>query len=285
MKVKYKKSLSIIISILLHLLLLIGIVPVLKQEKNYLPTMSKGYTVELVQQKPGTQILQTATTVTSAPAGSQDRLVAVKADINFKDYTEELAREAALKAEKAKQAAQKAKEEQAKRLAKQVQEAKAKMAQQKALKAATAAVTLTQAQQGVQKQLAAPNKSLIIRASAPIADNSKPGAGNAVDSSTNGTGQDSGAFDFRIIEYGRQAAYAINQNIVIPNQYRYTHVTYRAFVTLDRNMQFQTMEMIKSTGVKEIDDNIARALQQTVYPPLPPGANWTQFHNIDFTIH
>ena len=121
-----------------------------------------------------------------------------------------------------------------------------------------------------------------IAASAPTGDT--VGDGGETNSSTDGDGNQSGAFDFRVIEYGRDAAYAINQNIVIPEAYKYTHVTYRAYVILDHNMQFQQMKMIKSTGNAQFDANIARALSQTVYPPLPQGADWHQFHNIDFTI-
>ena len=127
------------------------------------------------------------------------------------------------------------------------------------------------------------NQALIM-ASAPTGTSNQIGDGGQTNSSTNGTGTRAGKFDFRIIEYGRDAAYAINQNIVVPSAYQNIPVKYRAFVTLDQNMQFESMHLVLSTGSSEFDRNIASALRQTVYPPLPPNADWQQFHNIDFTI-
>lgn len=126
---------------------------------------------------------------------------------------------------------------------------------------------------------------IIAPASSPVPTINQPGSGSQIDSSTDGSGTNAGVFDVRLIEYGEEAAYAINQNIVVPNGYQYVHVTYRAFVVLDHNMVFQNMQVVKSTGNKEYDKNIAKALRETIYPPLPPGASWSDFHNIDFTIH
>jgi TonB family protein len=111
------------------------------------------------------------------------------------------------------------------------------------------------------------------------------GTSQLFDSSSNGTGQESAPFDLRLIEYGQQAAAAIRANIVQPKPYQNQYIKFRAFVTLDKNMQFQKVQIIKSTGNSEFDANIVQALRQTIYPPLPSGADWRAYHEIDFTIN
>ncbi|MDQ5921463.1 MAG: TonB terminal [Pseudomonadota bacterium] len=322
-----KKSLtlilSVIISILLHFLVIVFMLKEVGHD-HYLPTSTKGYTVDIVRTPINNQDADKLDGVANknnvvkfdnnaANAISSDKEASAKFDrdktkaqVNFKNDSKIKVDAKANKAAKNNNLMQKnlrqnhlnqnhldnlhnSKNKYRNRL----DEVKYNHNLQKSVTSQRSLITPSN--NTTKKTLAAADyvdsnnisqqKDLIVAASAPIVDKSKLGAGDSVDSSTNGDGTQSSGFDFRVIEYGREAAYAINQNIVVPDQYRYTHVSYRAFIMLDRNMQFQDMQLIKSTGNPEFDDNIARALRQTVYPPLPDGADWNRFHNIDFTIH
>lgn len=305
MKAKHKRIIGTVVSILVHSLLALFFIRVFDQDR-YRPTSTKGYTIDLIKEEaqPNPQKTspdQTPMTSGGANSGNPDQILNTKEQINFKDNSEELAKQAAAKAAAAKEALLKKESREAK--LKEEREARRKAAleakkdiqsKEKALKEAqqqaqqvkdTIPAPKTPDQLGQEKNDTPPKQIIVPHASAPTTAENTPGSGDAENSSTNGDGNQSAEFDFRVIEYGREAAYAINQNIVIPDAYKYTHVTYRAFVTLDRNMQFQKMQMVQSTGNAEFDSNIAKALQQTVYPPLPSGANWNQYKNIDFTIH
>ena len=291
---KLKKRRGIIFSILLHLLLLIGAFHTFDQDRA-LPTSTVGYQVDLVHTEDTTPPPSPATPPVTPPVANPKSVAAAstldsKADVNLKSQDakkktltpEELEKqrlaEAKAKAEKEalrKQRADARKEREAARAEQRQMQREAQQAKQ------ATPVNKTPARDGV----AMTNKNQTqIAASAPTGAPNQVGDGGETNSSTDGDGTQAGAFDFRVIEYGRDAAYAINQNIVIPPAYQNTHVTYRAFVILDHNMQFQSMQMVKSTGVPEFDTNIAKALRETVYPPLPTGADWHEFHNIDFTI-
>lgn len=278
-KRSYKNVIGIIASILLHLLLLILVFRIFDRDRyQYQPTSTKGYTVELVKQAP--QLGADAGSKANGGALAHLSRRANTAQINLKDSSSESNKSS--KKLKAKVNPVTANHQRVSH--KGIAALKVNAVAVKTQSTTTKSQDIHQTGQIRQASMRTP-KQLIVAASAPIIDYTKPGAGGAVDSSTNGEGTQSGTFDLRVIEYGRAAAYAINQNIVIPKDYRYASVSYRAFVTLDKNMQFQQMQLVKSTGNQEFDDNIARALRQTIYPPLPNGAAWERFHNIDFTIH
>jgi hypothetical protein len=277
---KIKNNLGVIFSVLLHLLLLLSAVRIFDRDRydmnEYQRTQTKGYTVQLVQQPnqpvspPPSQVVPNTN-----PGGSPDKILNTKEQINFKDNSEELAKEALAKAaaEKAKEAAKLAKEKEHKEEhEKRLAEIKKERAIEKSLP-----------DKG--EKIAQVKKEVIVAASAPIVDYTKEGAGDKIDASTDGNGTKTAAFDLRRVEYGRAAAYAIRQNIVPPPGYEGTVLPYRAFVTLDENMQFVKMQVVQSTGDPQFDINIAKALRETIYPPLPPGADWHYYHNIDFTIH
>ncbi|MBP9742553.1 MAG: TonB C-terminal domain-containing protein [Burkholderiales bacterium] len=270
-----KKLIGIIVSLLLHLLLVILMFHIFDRDRyQYRPNSTRGYTVELV--KP--QLRATAGSMADNSDLVHVRGQAHVAQVNLKDSSFELTKSSKkLKANPLITNHQKVSH-------KGISALKVNAVAVKPQSTTTKSQDIHQTGEIRQITTHIP-KQLIVAASAPILDYTKPGSGDAIDSSTNGEGTQSGAFDLRVIEYGREAAYAINQNIVVPKDYRYTSVSYRAFVTLDKNMQFQQMQLVKSTGNQEFDDNIARALRQTVYPPLPNGAAWERFHNIDFTIH
>ena len=284
---------GVIISVLFHLLLLLFAIRMFdrdrfdnEQYKQYQKTQTRGYTVQLVQQPPQSPPpVKTIPIVANTNAGgSPDEIMNTKEQINFKDNSEELAKEAAAKAA-AKAAEAKAKE--AARLAREKarEEARARRAAEEAARIAKGEKAIPQSLPKPGEHVPKPQKELIVAASAPIVDYTRQGAGDSIDASTNGSGNKSAAFDLRRVEYGRAAAYAIRQNIVTPPGYEGTSLPYRAFVTLDQNMQFVKMQLIQSTGDAQFDANIAKALRDTVYPPLPPGADWNVYHNIDFTIH
>lgn len=292
---KLKKRRGIIFSILLHLLLLIGAFHTFDQDRA-LPTSTIGYQVDLVHTEDVAPPPSPATPAVKPQVANSNPIAAVastldsKADVNLKAQDAkkktltpeqlEQQRLAEAKAKAQQQALRKQRTEarQAREEARAMQRQIERQAQQ--AKQPTQ-VNKTPTQEGVTMT----NKNQAqIAASAPTGAPNQVGDGGETNSSTDGDGTQASAFDFRVIEYGRDAAYAINQNIVIPPAYQNTHVTYRAFVVLDRNMQFQSMHMVKSTGIPEFDTNIAKALRETVYPPLPNGANWHEFHNIDFTI-
>lgn len=299
MTINIRKRLGIAVSILLHLILLLFCIRMFDQDRyQFQPTQTRGYTVQLVQQPkqipPPSPSATTPMTDNPNGGGGADKILNTKEQINFKDNSEELAKEAAAKlaakaaADKAKEAARLAKEEARKRQREIERARRLALEAQRAQSAAAAQGEKPPVPQSIPREgqhISKQQKQLIVAASAPIIDYTQQGAGDKINASTDGNGNQVGQFDLRRIEYGRAAAAAIRQNIVAPPGFEGTSLPYRAFIELDQNMQFVRMELVQSTGNPEFDANIAKALRETIYPPLPPGADWRMYHNIDFTIH
>ncbi len=281
LKSKIKKKIGLAASILLHLLLLAGTIRTLDQDR-YRPTSTKGYQVELMHIEDNSPAAATITPNIIKMNATDTSTAKVKsADINLKTDIKKSATTVI------KHSAKKhpTKQEITKPVLSITKTMNDTVIPKPTASSVNSVAPATTPKEPNQQGVAMTNKNQEqIIASAPTGSPNTVGQGDNINSSTDGNGTQNGTFDFRVIEYGRDAADVIKQNIVIPNGYQYTHVTYRAFVILDKNMQFQSMQLVKSTGISEYDANIAKALQQTVYPPLPSGADWQQFHNIDFTI-
>lgn len=265
-----KNNFGLMLSVILHIVLLLLVFFIFDNDrydmKEYEKTQTKGYTVQLVD-APNNQV--TSGAVQKSANNAVDSNKVTKKDVNFKDNSNGKSKDKTLKT-----ANDRSKE------AKRIFKAKGGKHHQPIPKAEKKLMPIKG-----QKQDTKIDKRVIVEASAPIVDYSKKGSGDIIDASTDGDGTKNGIFDLRRVEYGQKVAYAIRQNIVPPLGYNGTVLPYRAYVVLDENMQFVKMEVIKSTGDQQFDINIAKALRETIYPPLPSGADWRYYHNIDFTIH
>ncbi len=265
-----KNNLGLILSVILHILLLLLAFFVFDRDrydmKEYQKTQTKGYTVQLVD-APNNQV--TPGSQQTSANNAVDSTKATKEDVNFKDSSNGKSKAKTLKGAngRSKETGRTSKEKGG-----------------KYHKPAPRAEKELMPIKG-QKQATKIDKRVIVEASAPIVDYTKEGSGDRIDASTDGDGTKNGIFDLRRVEYGQKVAYAIRQNIVPPPGYNGTVLPYRAYVILDENMQFVKMEVVQSTGDQQFDINIAKALRETIYPPLPSGADWRYYHNIDFTIH
>jgi hypothetical protein len=279
---KLKKLFGIFVSIVIHVLIIFLILHsrYIKDIIKYQPTATKGYTLELTPNKGSTgtnSFIQNAT-ITTHPAGSLDRLPNNVQEINFIHHSSQISHSNLHQAVPSKIYHYNKQKPQLLHNKKIVMKQKViHFTNNKTYRSLNKIV-----HHGIQKTFV-PIENAIIVTSKPNSTD-QIGAGDNFNSSTNGSGNESGEFDFRIIQYGRQTALAITQNIVTPENYRYTPITYRAFIRLNHNMQFEYMQLIKSTGDRQYDNNISHALRQTIYPPLPPNADWNRYHNIDFRI-
>ena len=269
---RIKNNFGLIFSVLLHLFLLLLAFFIFDRDrydmKQYQKTQTKGYTVQLMKAPDSTSPPQSQ--AISPNSTSKDSLVTNhEEDINLKNTSKDKGKIKKLAAKKAKEKS---------KLANSGDKGNA------IYKTKTIGDTKVP-DQAKGDQIEKLHKEVIVQASAPIVDYSKEGSGDRIDASTDGTGNQSSVFDLRRVEYGRAVAAAIRQNIVPPPGYNGTVLPYRAYVILDENMQFVKMEVVQSTGDQQFDINIAKALRQTIYPPLPDGADWRYYHNIDFTIH
>lgn len=234
------------------------------------PTSTIGYQVELVH----TEDTKSQEPQSPTPPNEKPTIEAPKveqADVKIKQTTPS-------KAIAKKQVTPKPEKQKA-----QIVETKKVKAQKEKAKTPTQINTADHNQDGV--IMTDKNQDNIVSSAPKAQDNNQQvGDGGTVNSSTNGMGTQSGTFDFRVIQYGRDAADAIKQNIVVPPNLANQYFTYRAFIRLNKNMEYESMVLVKSTGNAQLDKNIAKALRQTIYPPLPPGANFDQYKNIDFTV-
>ena len=265
-----KNNLGLIFSVILHILLLVLAFFIFDRDrydmKDYQKTQTKGYTVQLVD-APKNQAIPVVqkTSANNTLANTK----ASKEEVNFTDKGNVKSKDKTLKSANArsKEARQISKEKGGK-YHKPVPRTEKELMPIKG-----------------EKQTSKIDKRVIVEASAPIVDYTKQGSGDRIDASTDGDGVKLDIFDLRRVEYGQKVAYAIRQNIVPPPGYNGAVLPYRAYVVLDENMQFVKMKVVQSTGDSQFDINIAKALRETIYPPLPSGADWRYYHNIDFTIH
>ena len=269
---KLKINYGLILSVLVHILLILLALFVFDRDrydmKEYQKTQTKGYTVQLVD-APNTPNPQAQTNSNSSATSGLSNTQSTKEQINFKDSGKGKTKDDSFKGSLGKS-------REAKKSAKNKSRSEARKSEAKS----SAELIPIKGE-----KTAKIDKRVILQASAPIVDYSKEGSGDKIDASTDGNGTQSGVFDLRRVEYGQKVAYAVRQNIVPPPGYNGTVLPYRAYVTLDQNMQFVKMQVVQSTGDTKFDINIAKALRETIYPPLPAGADWRYYHNIDFTIH
>lgn len=276
MSQKIKNNLGILFSVILHILLLLLAFFIFDRDrydmKEYQKTQTKGYTVQLVDE-PNNQA-SSGSQAAPASSSSLNNTQATKKEVNFKDTSK-----TKIKNEISKGSLGKSKDDE--RLAKN------KPSKHRGVNSKLKPTSSSKELMPIKGEKTATkiDKRVIVQASAPIVDYSKEGSGDRIDASTDGDGTKSGIFDLRRVEYGQKVAYAIRQNIVPPPGYNGTVLPYRAYVVLDQNMQFVKMQVAQSTGDPQFDINIAKALRETIYPPLPSGADWRYYHNIDFTIH
>ncbi len=263
-----KKYKSTIISIVIHLIILFLLFKNFKKEifvnPNYfLPTSTVGYQVELIHADTNQQLKTTnqQTQDLTGQVNTNNLSTTKSVDIKLKSTSEKVVKQQ-----------QQLKHKQAKKLNSQV------------LKNTIINNSNNMNRNQVGVAMTNKNQVNIVASSPNNMHLNQVGDGGSVNSSTNGTGVKADKFDFRVIQYGRDAADAIQQNIVVPPKLANQYFTYRAFIRLNHNMQYESMVLVKSTGNADMDKIIAHALRETIYPPLPPGADFDQYKNIDFTI-